>query len=774
MTKNQVKTWAFCLLMAGALAACSPKEVRTGNLNVIPQPQEIIEAQNASPFIIKSSTTICYPEGNEKLAHTAHLLASYIKEVTGTEVKTGTEAGKNCIVLGIDPDIAHKDGYELNITSDQITVNGSTEAGVFYGAQTIHKALPITAGKATASLPAGTVKDFPRFDYRGFMIDVGRHFFSVDYLKELIDVMALHNINYFHWHLTEDQGWRIEIKKYPKLTEVGSYRKETISAPGSKKFDGTPVSGFYTQEEAKEIVNYAKERFITVIPEIDMPGHMLAALASYPELGCTGGPYETATKFGVFREVLCGGNEKTLQFAKDVVNELMDIFPDAPYIHIGGDECPKAEWEKCPKCQAKIRELGLRDTKEHSKENQLQVYFMSEVEKEIAKRGKKMLAWDEILEGNPDPKTITVMGWTGVKASIKAAQLGHQTIVCPISHLYFSNPGYNRLRGITSVARVYDFEPVSEQLTDEQKKNIIGVQACIWTEWTKDSVKMEWQMMPRIAALSELQWSNPEKKDLNGFLKRLRHQLDLYALYGFHYKEDIEEVTISAEPKGENGAADVTLSTFDNAPVYYTLDGSEPTAQSQQYTQPFTVDKSTTIKAKAIRDGRESNTAEVTLAYNLATMRPITLNTSPDENYTYKGATILTDGLEGDDNYRSGRYIGFYGQNLDAVIDLQEEKEISSVSIGTYLVPGDYIFGLTGIEVYGSEDGKSYRKIASKSIPTLEKGSKNNVLKREELTFDKTKTRYVRIVGKITPVLPGWHSGAGSKAFLFLDEIAVN
>ena len=324
------------------------------------------------------------------------------------------------------------------------------------------------------------------------------------------------------------------------------------------------------------------------------------------------------------------------------------------------------------------------------------------------------------------------------------------------------------------MARVYDFEPVSEQLTDEQKKNIIGVQACIWTEWTKDSVKMEWQMMPRIAALSELQWSNPEKKDLNGFLKRLRHQLDLYALYGFHYKEDIEEVTISAEPKGENGAADVTLSTFDNAPVYYTLDGSEPTAQSQQYTRPFTVDKTTTIKAKAIRDGRESNTAEVNLKYNLATMRPITLNTSPDENYTYKGATILTDGLEGDDNYRSGRYIGFYGQNLDAVIDLQEEKEISSVSIGTYLVPGDYIFGLTGIEVYGSEDGKAYHKIASKSIPTLEKGSKNNVLKREELTFDKTKTRYVRIVGKITPALPGWHSGAGSKAFLFLDEIAVN
>ena len=774
MRKIQVKMWATCLLAAGALAACSPKDVQTGDLNVIPLPQEVTETADAAPFVIRTSTTICYPEGNAKLERTAHLLASYIKEVTGTEVKTGTKAGSNCIVLGLDPSIAQKEGYVLTITEDQVTLNGQTEAGVFYGAQTIHKALPITEGKALGSLPAGTVKDYPLYGYRGFMIDVGRHYFSVDYLKELIDVMALHNINYFHWHLTEDQGWRIEIKKYPKLTEIGSVRKETITGPGSGKFDGTPVQGFYTQEEAKEIVAYAAERFITVIPEVDMPGHMLAALASYPELGCTGGPYEVATKFGVFKDVLCGGNEKTLQFAKDVVNEIMDIFPDAPYIHIGGDECPKAEWKKCPKCQAKIRELGLRDTKEHSKENQLQVYFMSEVEKEIAKRGKKMLAWDEILEGNPDPKTTTVAAWTGVPASIKAAQLGHPTIVCPISHLYFSNPGYNRLKGVSSVERVYNFEPASPKLTDEEKKNIIGVQACIWTEWTKDSVKMEWQMMPRIAALSELQWSNPAKKDLNGFLKRLRHQLDLYALYGFHYKEDIEDVVINAEPKGEGGEAVISLSTFDNAPIYYTLDGSEPTAESTAYTQPFTLEgKTTTIKAKAIRNGRESHTTESTLEYNLATMRPITLNCTPDKGFTYKGAQLLVDGLTGDDNYRSGRYLGIYGQDFDAVIDLQEEREISSVSVGTYLVPGDYIFGLTGLEVYVSADGKNFKKIASKAIPTLEKGSKNNVLTRNDISFDKTKARYVRIVGKDTPVLPKWHPGAGKKTFLFLDEIAI-
>ncbi|MDE5710851.1 MAG: family 20 glycosylhydrolase [Bacteroides sp.] len=774
MKKNAVKVWAVCLLAVGGLMACGTQEIRTGSLSVIPLPQEVTENPSAAPFVINSSTTICYEEGNEKLASTARLLADYIREVTGTEVKTATKAGKNSIVLRTDPSIGHKEGYELNVTADAVTLTGATEAGVFYGCQTIHKALPITGGKALASLPAGEVKDFPQYNYRGFMIDVGRHFFSKEYLKKLIDVMALHNINYFHWHLTEDQGWRIEIKKYPKLTEIGSYRKATMIAWGSDEDDGTPVSGYYTQEDAKEIVAYAAERFITVIPEIDMPGHMLAALASYPELGCTGGPYETATRFGVFEEVLCGGNPQTLQFAKDVVNELMDIFPDAPYIHIGGDECPKAEWKKCPTCQAKIKELGLRDTKEHSKENQLQVYFMSEVQKEIAKRGKKMLAWDEILEGNPNPETTTVMAWTSAGASVKAARLGHHTIVCPISHLYFSNPGYNRLKGISSVERVYTFEPQSEKLTLEEKKNIIGVQGCIWTEWTKDSLKMEWQMMPRIAALSELQWGNPAKKDLGGFLKRLRHQLDLYGVHSCHYKEDIEDVTISVSPKGQDGAAVVELSTFDNAPVYYTLDGSEPTDQSQLYTEPFTINQTATIKARAIRNGRASNIAEETLTYNLATMRPITLQCEPDERYTYQGADLLVNGLEGNDNYRSGRYIGIYGQDFDATVDLQEAKEISSVSLGTYLVPGDYIFGLSGLEIYGSNDGSTYNKIASKTIPVLEKGSKNNVLKRDTINFDKVQARYVRIVGKKTPELPKWHPGAGKQAYLFLDEIAID
>lgn len=627
MNKKLLSRLAPGLFAVVLFTACRPAATVKGNLDVIPQPQEIVLARDTTPFIIDRSTTIVYPATNEKMHRTADFLATFIKEMTGTEVRVSDkEKSSNAIILAVDSTMGHPEGYKLQITPEKVLLTGGSEAGVFYGIQTIHKALPILKdGKVAAALPAGTVTDFPRFRYRGFMIDVGRHFFPVSYLKQMIDLMALHNINYFHWHLTEDQGWRIEIKKYPKLTEIGSKRDSTIIDWETKKFDGKPHSGFYTQDEAREIVRYAADRFITVVPEIDLPGHTTAALASYPELGCTGGPYETATKFGVFKEVLCGGNPQTLQFAKDVVNELMDIFPDAPYIHIGGDECPKAEWMKCPKCQAKIKELGLHDTEEHSKENQLQVYFMNEVEKEIAKRGKKMLAWDEILEGNPNPETTTVMAWTGIKASVKAAQLGHSTIVCPISHLYFSNPGYNRLKGISSVERVYMFEPQSEKLTPEEKKNIIGVQGCIWTEWTKDSVKMEWQMMPRIAALSELQWCNPERKDLNGFLKRLRHQMDLYELYGYHYKEDIEDVTISVKPKGQDGIAVVELNTFDNASVYYTLDGSEPTSESLRYTEPFMINRTTTIKARAIRNGRESNVTEETLTYNLATMHSITL-----------------------------------------------------------------------------------------------------------------------------------------------------
>ena len=539
MNKKLQSRLAPGLFAVVLFTACRPAATVKGNLDVIPQPQEIVLARDTTSFIIDRSTTIVYPATNEKMHRTADFLATFIKEMTGTEVRVSDkEKSSNAIILAVDSTMGHPEGYKLQITPEKVLLTGGSEAGVFYGIQTIHKALPILKdGKVAAALPAGTVTDFPRFRYRGFMIDVGRHFFPVSYLKQMIDLMALHNINYFHWHLTEDQGWRIEIKKYPKLTEIGSKRDSTIIDWETKKFDGKPHSGFYTQDEAREIVRYAADRFITVVPEIDLPGHTTAALASYPELGCTGGPYKVLCSFGVFPDVLCAGNDQTLQFTKDVLDEIMDIFP-SEYIHIGGDECPKSRWEKCPKCQAKIKELGIKALPKHSKENQLQTYFMSELEKEINAHGRRMLGWDEVLEGGLTPNS-TIMSWRGIQGGIEAARQHHDVIMTPIQRLYFSNPRINKMTGFEWMNRVYNFEPVPAELTDAEKKFVIGTQGCIWTEWTADSTKMEWQILPRMAALSEIQWTLPEHKNFERFMERLPEMLKIYSSLDYGYREDV-------------------------------------------------------------------------------------------------------------------------------------------------------------------------------------------------------------------------------------------
>ncbi|MFQ9293925.1 MAG: beta-N-acetylhexosaminidase [Bacteroides fragilis] len=539
MNKKLLSRLAPGLFAVVLFTACRPAATVKGNLDVIPQPQEIVLARDTTPFIIDRSTTIVYPATNEKMHRTADFLATFIKEMTGTEVRVSDkEKSSNAIILAVDSTMGHPEGYKLQITPEKVLLTGGSEAGVFYGIQTIHKALPILKdGKVAAALPAGTVTDFPRFRYRGFMIDVGRHFFPVSYLKQMIDLMALHNINYFHWHLTEDQGWRIEIKKYPKLTEIGSKRDSTIIDWETKKFDGKPHSGFYTQDEAREIVRYAADRFITVVPEIDLPGHTTAALASYPELGCTGGLYKVLCSFGVFPDVLCAGNDQTLQFTKDVLDEIMDIFP-SEYIHIGGDECPKSRWEKCPKCQAKIKELGIKALPKHSKENQLQTYFMSELEKEINAHGRRMLGWDEVLEGGLTPNS-TIMSWRGIQGGIEAARQHHDVIMTPIQRLYFSNPRINKMTGFEWMNRVYNFEPVPAELTDAEKKFVIGTQGCIWTEWTADSTKMEWQILPRMAALSEIQWTLPEHKNFERFMERLPEMLKIYSSLDYGYREDV-------------------------------------------------------------------------------------------------------------------------------------------------------------------------------------------------------------------------------------------
>ena len=537
----------MCLLGANAQVA---------DYNVVPLPQNVT-AQKGKAFALTPQTTIVYSGNDQAMKDNANFLAEYIQVITGFKPNVSTQKvkGTNTILLTLNPKVAGNEAYTLTVNDKQVTIAGSTAAGVFYGVQTLRKSLPISETNPKTpqnlqevSLPAVQISDSPLFGYRGVMLDCCRHFFSVDFIKRYIDILAMHNINTFHWHLSDDQGWRIEIKKYPKLTEIGSKRTETV-LPGDKGYDGMPVSGYYTQEEARELVKYAADRFITIIPEIDMPGHIQSALAAYPELGCTGGPYPVCTHFGVIKEVLCAGNPKALQLAKDVVNEIMDIFP-SEYIHIGGDECPKDRWKECAKCQQKIKDLNLKDEEKHSKEDLLQTWFMGELEKDIRARGRKMIAWDEILDGSPS-KTVTVIGWTSKDASIRSARQGYPTVVAPITNFYFSNPRINKIEGIPSIQRVYDLDPCFDVLTPEEQKNIIGAEGCIWTEWVKDSTKLEWQLLPRFAALCEVQWTPKDKRNLDNFLSRMFHMQELYQLKNMNYRKDIgEDVLKSKESKG--------------------------------------------------------------------------------------------------------------------------------------------------------------------------------------------------------------------------------
>lgn len=375
------------LTMAGFMLLSCNTEVKEANYQIIPLPQEISVMDQAAPFILSNGTKIMYPEGNEKMQRNAEFLASYIKDLTGKSlaVQAGTD-GKG-IILQLGGNAKNPEGYQLKVTSDQVVISGPTEAGVFYGIQTLRKSIPVAQGVDIA-LPAVEINDYPRFSYRGAHLDVSRHFFPVDSVKRFIDMLALHNMNRFHWHLTDDQGWRIEIKGLPELTEVGSKRTETVIGHNSGKYDGKPYGGFFTQEEAKEIVAYAAERHITVIPEIDLPGHMQAALTAYPNLGCTGGPYEVWKIWGVSEDVLCAGNDETLKFIDDVLGEIIQIFP-SEYIHVGGDECPKVRWTKCPKCQDRIKALGIKADKNHTAEEKLQSFIINHAEKFLNDQDRK-------------------------------------------------------------------------------------------------------------------------------------------------------------------------------------------------------------------------------------------------------------------------------------------------------------------------------------------------------------------------------------------------
>lgn len=557
------------VLLAGvvALACSSCQTEKKADYQVIPLPQEVVQTQE-KPFLLNKNVSITYPEGNLLLKRNAEFLSGYIRQATGYTppvkgLKDG-ETAKHAINLGLDADIANKEGYVLTTTSEGIQINGQTENGVFYGCQTLRKSIPAEAQGVDILLPAGSIKDEPRFTYRGMHLDVCRHFFPLEFIKEYIDLLALHNMNTFHWHLTDDQGWRIEIKKYPKLTEVGSKRNCTVVGKArSGKYDNIPYGGFYTQEQAKEIVKYAQERYITVIPEVDLPGHMLAALAAYPDMGCTGGPYKVSPDWGIFEDVLCIGNEQSMQFLEDVMAEITEIF-SSKLVHIGGDEAPRTRWAKCPKCQARIKAEGLKTDKQHTAEDRLQSYCMTRIEKFLNSKGRQIIGWDEILEGDVAPNA-TVMSWRGTSGGIKAAQMGHDVIMTPNLYCYFdylqtadSKDEPLGIGGYVPVEKVYSLDPTAA-LTEEQAKHILGAQANLWTEYIATTEHAEYMILPRMAALAEVQWTQPEKKDYADFTQRLPRLIKFYQRDSMNYAKHIfdiqAEYTTTQEEDGSGSGA---------------------------------------------------------------------------------------------------------------------------------------------------------------------------------------------------------------------------
>ncbi len=492
------------------------------------------------------------------LENSANFLNEYLQQVYGFTLKVSTKNAPGAIHLNYEKmEYAIPGAYIMQVKKDQVYIAGDNEAGTFYGVQSLVQLLPVEK-VAALKIPFVNIKDYPRFQYRGLMLDVGRHFFPVSFVKRYLDYIAMHKMNYFHWHLTEDQGWRIEIKKYPKLTEVGGYRNGTIIGryPG-KGNDSTRYGGFYTQEEVKEIVAYAAKRYITVIPEIEMPGHASAALTAFPNLGCTGGPYKVQETWGVFNDVFCAGNDSVFNFLQDVLDEVIPLFP-AQYVHVGGDECPKESWKHCPKCQRRIKDLGLKD------EHELQSYFIQRMEKYINGKGKTLIGWDEILEGGLAPNAV-VMSWRGEKGGIEAAQQNHDVIMTPGSHVYLDhsqtkNEDSVTIGGYTTVQKTYSYEPIPKELNEAQAKHVLGAQGNVWTEYMKYPSKVEYMIFPRATALSEVLWSPKEQRNWPDFEKRLQTQFKRYGLWGANYSKAYFDLKASITPAKDNNGVVWTLS----------------------------------------------------------------------------------------------------------------------------------------------------------------------------------------------------------------------
>lgn len=759
--------------------------VNFGYTQLIPQPNSIEFGLNQK-FELKNNYLVYFQD--DSLKNEIAFLTKHVTE--NTEFSFNLIALNKLPVIKFYPNSIYffsnpelKNGaYELQIDSATIRVSSGTKAGIFYAIQTLIQLLPYKTTTNKVFLPCLQINDAPRFEWRGMHLDVCRHFFPTNFIKKYIDFLAMYKMNVFHWHLTEDQGWRIAISKYPKLTDIGSIRSGSMVGPyNDHRIDSVRYGGYYSQEEIKDIVNYASQRHITIVPEIEMPGHSLAALAAYPELSCTGGPFEVAKEWGVFDDVYCAGNEETFKFLENVLDEVCKLFP-GKYIHIGGDECPKTRWKACAKCQKRIKDNHLKD------EHELQSYFIQRIEKYLNSKGKQIIGWDEILEGGLAPNAA-VMSWRGTDGGIAAAKQKHKVVMTPGSHCYFDHYQGSRhtephaIGGFTPLEKVYAYEPIPAELNDEEKKYIMGAQGNVWTEYINSTSQVEYMALPRMCALAEVLWTQPQFKNEKDFLSRLVKNINMLDVKNVNYATSFMQPEILVKKSGSGvdlvlkqpnlqGTLKYILNTGKEKPYnekkMMLATGTETVihvSKNAELTTYFTLSDSIISHAKW-------NQQKIVISK--ATSKTITYKTQPSTSYNTQADFTLLNGVVGTLPRVNSEWLAWLGEDVEITIDLGSLKKIRCVEIGYLIDNLNWIYEMENIQLWFSQDGMKFIPNKNNHLPFSKAGSKVPDKITYEILFKKQKARFVKILVKNPGKIPTGAPGAGNPSWMFFDEILIN
>ncbi|TKJ37906.1 beta-N-acetylhexosaminidase [candidate division LCP-89 bacterium B3_LCP] len=758
------KIIAFLLLAIALLTTSSC--IQHQEISVIPQPNRL--ETSSSSFAVNEQTMIVTSDDPKSLTEIAGYISDQFETAMGFSLKlasvTDSDKPDNAIWLRLDNELQYlgTEGYNLSVSPDLITIEAYSPAGIFYGVQTLRQLLPPeieSPARVTNidwQIPCLQIEDTPRYKWRGLLLDCCRHFMTKEFVKRYIDLLAYHKMNTLHWHLTEDQGWRIEIKKYPRLTEIGAWRRGE---------NGEPYGGYYSQDDIREIVAYAESRFVNIVPEIEFPGHATAALAAYPQYSCTGGPFEVGTVWGVYKDVYCPGNEKTFEFLEDILGEVIELFP-GKYIHIGGDECPKDRWQNHDLCQKRIKDEGLKN------EHELQSYFIRRMEKYLNSKNKRLIGWDEIMEGGLAPEA-TVQVWRDMDFAAEAAKAGHDVIASPTSHAYFDYP-----TDVTDLRQVYTFEPAPETLNEEEKDHILGGECNMWSERAPQE-KVDSKVFPRILAMSEVLWTKKNNRDFDDFHGRIRKHYERLDYLGVEYGPESKPTAIHAAADFGKRVVEVTITSGEaDMAVHYTVsrfyeDSCIPSESSPKYFKPLSIDKPAVIKAASFRDGKMTGeAAECVVNMHKAFGKKVEIVHPFSSKYSGIGNLTLTNGIFGTHNFRDGQWLGFEGVDFEAVVDLGNVIGIEKITTNFLQNASSWIFLPRQINFYISSDGVEY---------TLEGSAESLISPKDERSliiplsaeFDKIEGRYVKIHATNRGTCPDWHPGAGGKSWVFIDEIVV-